>query len=179
MAMDVLLLFPFVVLFGGPTQFSFEFFGQAMSFSMPAFLHANAFLIDATRWIFQIDGLTNFPLMGLVLIFNVSSLVEFSLLFIYFYKKVGDFGLKQIGSSFIKICAATIFMGAVGIFSLAGLERAFGNNFWGMFGQFVFAGLISVAAYLFVTLALKSPETKFVLKYFQQQHTSDNVNYKV
>ena len=168
MAIDVLLLFPFVVLFGGPTQFSFEFFGRIISFAMPAFIHANNFLINTTKWIFGIDGLYNFSLMGLVLIFNISSLIEFSLLFIYFYKKVGDFGLKQIASSFVKIAAATIFMGIVGIFSLKGLEQIFSNDFWGMFAQFIIVGVISAVVYLFVAFILKSPEIKFVIKYFQK-----------
>ncbi|MFA5086819.1 MAG: murein biosynthesis integral membrane protein MurJ [Candidatus Paceibacterota bacterium] len=169
MLTDVLLLFPFVVLFGGDPRFAFEFFGRTVAFTMPAFIHANSFLINATHAIFGIGNINNFPLLGLVLIFNISSLVEFTLLFVFLRRKVGDFGVKQIAVSFLKIFIATIVMGTVSIFVLNKTAYLFGHNLIGNLSQFIIICLIAFAVYFASTFALKSPEIKFLAQYVKRK----------
>lgn len=163
--LNLLLIFPFLVLFGGDPSFTFDFFGQAVVFTMPSFIHANSFLIGATQTIFGITNIVNFPLMGLILFFNLVALFEFVLLFIFLYKKVGDFGVKQIALSFLKIFIATIIMGAVSIFTLNKTAHLFNHDFVGNLSQFVIVCFISAAVYFASTWALKSPEIKFLTQY--------------
>jgi putative peptidoglycan lipid II flippase len=168
MTVDVLLMFPFVVLFGGNPNFSFTIFGSQINFVLPQFIQANSFLINSAKWLFQANGLENFPLMGLVLIFNLSSLIEFSLLFIFFYRKVGDFGIKQIAVSFAKILFASIIMAIAGFFVLTQIQPLFASGFWGALAEFMIVLIVCVAIYLFMTFILKSPEIKFVGRYFNK-----------
>ncbi len=93
---DVSLFFPFVALFGEGSSFSFDFFGHLTTVTIPAFLSNNTVIAQGVKTLFGIGDITNFPLLDLVTIFNLSSLVEFTLLFIFFYKKVGDFGVRKI-----------------------------------------------------------------------------------
>ncbi|MFA5368969.1 MAG: murein biosynthesis integral membrane protein MurJ [Candidatus Paceibacterota bacterium] len=164
---NVFLFFPFIVLFGGNPYFSFEFFGQQLAFTVPAFIHANNFLINATKSIFEISSIDNFPLLGLVLIFNLASLMEFSLLFIFLRKKVGDFGVKKIIVSFLKILASTAIMGIGAIFVMKKTAYLFGSDFVGNLLQFVLICFIAVVIYFIATLALKSPEIKFLSQYLK------------
>lgn len=165
---DVSLFFPFVAMFGGGPQFSFNFFGYPATITMPAFF-ANNVLAQATKSVFGIGNISNFPLMGLVMIFNISSLVEFTLLFIFFYKKVGDFGIRKIGISFLKIFIATVIMGFVASFVLRTTASMFPGGFIGALSQFTFICLISAGIYLTATFILKSPEIDFLEKYLQKK----------
>lgn len=166
---DVSLFFPFVAMFGGGSQFSFDFFGHAAVITMPAFLVANNFLAQATKAVFGIGDISNFPLMGLVMIFNISSLVEFALLFIFFYRKVGDFGVRKIGISFLKIFIATIVMGIAATVALQTSSSFFPADFIGVLSQFVLICLIAAGIYLLATLAMKSPELDFLKRYLQKK----------
>jgi putative peptidoglycan lipid II flippase len=164
---DVLLLFPFVVLLGGEPHFSFEFFGRQMAFTVPAFIHANAFLINIVKGVFEIGNINNFPLMGLVLIFNLSSLVEFALLFIFLRKKIGDFGVKQIAISFLKILGATVIMGIATIAIMKKTAYLFAHDFIGNLSQFVVICLIAGGIYFAATWIFRSPEIKFLTMYIK------------
>jgi putative peptidoglycan lipid II flippase len=167
MVLDVSLFFPFIVLFGGDPHLAFNFFGQAVSFTMPAFISANSFLINTVKNVFEIGTAGNLPLMGLVMIFNLSSLVEFVLLFIFLYKKVGDFGVKQIMISFLKIFTATVIMGIGSMFVLKKTAYLFSNDLIGNLSQFVVICLIAGGIYFASTLALRSPEIKFLTQYIK------------
>ncbi|MFA5080056.1 MAG: murein biosynthesis integral membrane protein MurJ [Candidatus Paceibacterota bacterium] len=67
-------------------------------------------LVDAVRFVFKIDGAINFQVLGLVFGFNLALLSEFLLLIYFFYKKVGDFGIKDALISFVKMFTAGIIM---------------------------------------------------------------------
>jgi putative peptidoglycan lipid II flippase len=56
-----------------------------------------------------------FPLKigGIALATSVSGIISFGILLAILVKKVGDFGLKEVGFSFMRILAASIGMGAV------------------------------------------------------------------
>lgn len=168
MALNIFLFFPFVALFGGGNVFLFDFFGREIILTLPAWINANNILVVIIKQVFDINGLVNFPLLGLVLVFNLCSILEFTLLFIFLYKKIGDFGLKQIKESFSKILLATIIMGLAGFGSLAMATRLFKNDFWGSIWQFFIVCVISTGAYLGITFMIKCSEADFVKKYFQK-----------
>ena len=168
MILNIILFFPFVALFGGGNVFLLDFFGREIILTLPGWINANNILVVIIKQIFDINGLVNFPLLGLVLVFNLCSLLEFALLFIFLYKKTGDFGLKEIKQSFFKIFLATIIMGLAGFGSLAIAIRLFGSDFWGSIWQFIFVGIISGGVYLGTSFIIKCPETDFVIKYFQK-----------
>ncbi len=109
--------------------------------------------------------------MGLVMIFNLSSLVEFTLLFIFFYRKVGDFGIRKIGISFLKIFIATVIMGFVSSFALQMTLSLFPVGFLGALSQFVaISVIIASGVYLLATLAIKSPELDFLKRIFAEEN---------
>ncbi len=168
MFLNIVLFFPFVALFGAGNQFPVHLFGRELIISLPAWINSNNFFIDWIKYIFNVDGLVNFPVLGLVLVFNLCSLLEFSLLFIYLLKRVGNFGLKEIWNSFIKILMATIIMGIAGFIALNQAVRLFANDFFGVLLQFIFVCVISGIVYLFMTYLLKSPEINFVLRYLKK-----------
>ncbi len=169
LVLDVSLFFPFVAMFGGGPQFSFDFFGHQTTIAMPAFLSNNTALAEATKNVFGIGGINNFPLMGLVMIFNLSSLVEFALLFIFFYRRVGDFGIRKIGISFLKIFIATVVMGFASVFALKVSSSFFPAGFVGALLQFVLICIIAAAVYILATFVLKSPELDFLKRYLQKK----------
>ena len=169
LVVDASLFFPFVAMFGGVPSFSFYFFGHSAVINMPAFLANNTVLADATKARFGIKTISNFPLMGLVMIFNLSSLVEFTLLFIFFYLKVGDFGIKKIGISFLKIFVATVIMGVASDFALQASAGLFPLGFVGALLQFVLICLIAGGIYFLATYTLKSPELDFIKRYLQKR----------
>ncbi|MDD5569023.1 MAG: lipid II flippase MurJ, partial [Candidatus Pacebacteria bacterium] len=163
---NIIFFFVFVSLFGGGNHFGFNFFGHPVAFSLPAYLNGNNFLANGVKSFMGLNGVMDFPVLGLVLAFNLGLFLEFVLLFIYFYKKVGNFGLKEMWQSFLKILAGSAVMAAVAAFAFAKTGFLFKADFWGSLGQFVFITLIAAGVYLLITFALKSPEIKFLKKYF-------------
>lgn len=67
-------------------------------------------LTDLIRFIFQLNGTVNFELLGLVLGFNLALVFESIILLYFFYRKVGDFGIKDMIKSFTKMLISAIVM---------------------------------------------------------------------
>ncbi|MFZ3054623.1 MAG: murein biosynthesis integral membrane protein MurJ [Minisyncoccales bacterium] len=114
--------------------------------------------------VLNLDGAMAFPVLGLVLAFNVGLLSEFILLFYFFYKKVGDFGIKDICISFLKILFSSIIMGAVAFYSLPSIKNIFGDSFIGTVLVFCTVCLISFLIYGILTILLKMQEAQSVKK---------------
>jgi len=112
--------------------------------------------------ILNLDGAMAFPVLGLVLAFNVGLLFEFILLFYFFYKKVGDFGIKNIFISFLKILFSSIVMGFVAIKSLPLVKNYFGDSFIGVSMEFASVCLLSFLVYGILTMMMKMQEAKSV-----------------
>jgi len=112
--------------------------------------------------ILNLDGAMTFPVLGLVLAFNVGLLFEFILLFYFFYKKVGDFGIKNIFISFLKILFSSIVMGFVAIKSLPLVKNYFGDSFVGVSMEFASVCLLSFLIYGILTMMMKMQEVKSV-----------------
>ncbi|PJA84803.1 MAG: murein biosynthesis integral membrane protein MurJ [Candidatus Nealsonbacteria bacterium CG_4_9_14_3_um_filter_35_11] len=128
---------------------------------------------------FSLEGIESFPVLGLSLAFSIGLLFEFLLLLIFFCKKVGDFGIKEIGSSFSKIIAGTLFMGL-------GVHLALKKTIFfldtqtpgGIFLEFLIVFLLAIFIYFLITLFLKSPEIKalksFIAKQFKNYGRKSN-----
>ena len=115
-----------------------------------------------SQMIFGISDLSQVKVLGLVLAFNFSLFIEFILLLFLFYRKVGNFGTKEILLSFGKIVLATIGMSFGILFIL---------NFWpsqlSLIGDllwFCFACFISVVVYIGFSLIFNIEEVKRVFK---------------
>jgi len=103
-----------------PTVISIVF--VALSYILSLFFaqlfQQSDFIINIVKSIFQLGGMTNFGVLGLVFGFNLALLLEFLLLLIYFYKKVGNFGIKKLVVSFLKMSVAGFAMAAISVLAL-------------------------------------------------------------
>jgi putative peptidoglycan lipid II flippase len=114
--------------------------------------------------VFGFTALADVKILSLVLAFNLSLLLEFFFLVFSFYRKIGDFGLKQVLVSFLKILVSTAAMASVLMVFL---------NYWPLSLSlvwqliwFVFACLAAGAVYLLSTRLLKTEESEFLNKFF-------------
>jgi len=132
-------------------------------FFVEIFSTSNVFA-SLVKNILNLDGAMAFPVLGLVLAFNVGLLAEFLLLFYFFYKKVGDFGIKEIFISFLKILFSSTVMGIVAFYSLPLIKNIFGDSFIGAVLVFCTVCLISFLIYGILTMLLKMQEVQSVKK---------------
>ncbi|MCK9577996.1 murein biosynthesis integral membrane protein MurJ [bacterium] len=84
----------------------------------------NIYVANIVKSIFGLNGTVNFGVLGLVFGFNLALLSEFLLLIIYFYKKIGDFGIKKMTISFIKMFAASLIMAISSVFILFFIQNS-------------------------------------------------------
>lgn len=129
-----------------------------LSFLFVSVFNGNNFLVNFTKNILDLDGTANFSVLGLVVAFNIGMLFEFILLFYFFYKTVGDFGIKKIGITFLKILFSSIVMGIAAWYLLPYLKTIFGNSFVGVSIEFTVICLISFVVYCALTMILKMSE---------------------
>ena len=92
--------------------------------------------------------------LGLPLAWSIGAIFHFLLLMVFLYKRIGDFKLKEIFKSFLKILLASIFMTAGALFVI--------QNVSGAIFQTVAAGFVAGLIYLVVTFFLKSPEAEAI-----------------
>jgi len=130
-------------------------------FFVDIFSASNVFTL-LVKNILNLDGTMTFPVLGLVLAFNVGLLLEFILLFYFFYKKVGDFGIKNIFISFLKILFSSIIMGLAAYYSLPYIKNIFGDSFIGLLIVFFAVCLLSFLVYGILTILMRMPEVKSV-----------------
>ena len=65
---------------------------------------------------------------GLALATTISAIIGTGLLFITLRRKIGGFGLKEIGKSFIKISIASILMGFIALGSFNFMKQSLSEN---------------------------------------------------
>lgn len=136
----------------------------------------NNILTDVVRFLFQLNGTTNFELLGLVLGFNLALVLEFLFLLYFLYKKVGDFGIKDMINSFTKMLISAIVM-TMGCsyflyFLNSTLEPAFADlfniylpNYVYLFLNLIIISLLSLFIYLQLTSSLRCPEVGYFKDY--------------
>jgi len=109
----------------------------------------------------DIQGIKENSVIGLPLALAVSGIFQISLLLILLYKKIGDFRIKEIFESFIKILASAVLLGLACYFvrqSVAGFVNM--QTFAGIFSQAALASIAGVIVFIASAFALKSPEIK-------------------
>ena len=112
---------------------------------------------------FSLQGIENIQVIGLPLAFAIAGIFQFILLMIFLYKKIGDYKLKEIFNSFLKILIASLLMTSLVYFTLYLLRSILDiQTFWGAFWQVAAAGLVGVFVYLTATFFLKSPEIETI-----------------
>lgn len=123
---------------------------------------------------FDLQGLKDISVAGLPLAFSVAVIAQFILLLFLFYKKIGDFRIKEILYSFGKILIASGFLTIFTYLTLrvvAGLVDM--KTFIGVFVQGVSAGLVGILIYFLVTFFLKSSELRIIKWAILKQFSKD------
>ena len=109
----------------------------------------------------DLQGIKENSVIGLPLALAVSGIFQVSLLLMFLHKKVGDFRIKEIFDSFIKILASGVLLGLTCYF-VRQIVANFVNmqTFWGIFSQAALASIAGVIVFIISAFALKSPEIK-------------------
>lgn len=119
------------------------------------------FFTQFLRNFLKLQEIKNIQVLSFPLALSISEIFNFSLLFCFLNKKIGDLRLGEIFSSLWKILVASIFS-ALFTFLALRIVANFVNmsTFLGVFSQTVIAFLVGTLAYILVTFILKSTELK-------------------
>jgi putative peptidoglycan lipid II flippase len=143
-----------------------------LSFYLTGILKTPGFLGSFMIRILDLQRVENISVTGLPLAFSIAVIFQFSLLLFFLYKKIGDFRIKEISHSFIKVLIATIF---VAVFAYLTRQFVAGfvdmRTFMGIFTQGVLAGIVGILTYLLLSFILKSPELKIIKSAVLRQFT--------
>lgn len=107
----------------------------------------------------KIEGMQNLIVIALPFAISIDAILQLLLLLFFFKKKVGDFHIKEILNSFLKVLSATFLT----IFFTYTIRQILSNymtleTFWEVFLQAGLAGGLGFLFYLLVTFIFKSPE---------------------
>jgi len=145
-----------------------------LSFYLTKTLQGTNFFRDFLVESLDLQGLSNISVIGLSLAFSMAAIFQIILLLVFLYKKVGDFGVKEILKSINKILIATFLASLSAYFA-----RLFVNNyldlqtFKGVFLQGFSVGLTGVLIYILISFFLKSEELKTIKSSFSKQFSKD------
>ena len=107
----------------------------------------------------DLEKLGDGVVIGLPLALALSGIFQISLLLIFLYIKIGNFRIKEIFESSIKILAASTLLGFA-CYNVRQFVASFVDmqTFLGIFIQMSLAGLAGVVVYIVAALLLESPE---------------------
>ena len=145
-----------------------------LSFYLTGILKSSSSLGNFIIRIFDLQGINDVSVTGLSLAFSIAVIFQVILLLVFFYRKIGDFRIREILYSFEKILIAIIFGGIFTYLTLYFVGNLVNmQTFLGVFTQGVSAGLIGVLIYLLLSLVLKSPELRIVKMAILKQFSKD------
>jgi len=137
-----------------------------LSFYFVWLLKSANFFSDFLIRFFSLSAGQEIAVLGLPLAWSIGAISHFLLLATFLYKRIGDFGIKEILSSFSKILIASILITAAASFFI--------QNISGAIFQTLIAGFTGTLIYLIVTFLLKSPEIEpiksSILRQFTKPH---------
>jgi len=141
-------------------------FVKLLSFSNPLHNFLKNFL--------RLEHIKEIEVIGLPLALSLSAVIQLFLLLLFLYRKVKDFNIKEILTSFVKILIAAFFM-AIFVYIIRQFSARFVNmqRFWGVFLQTLFAGLGGVIVYLTIAFILRISEIKTIKKAFLKQFINE------
>ncbi len=118
----------------------------------------------------KLQGIKNIQIIGLPMALSLAAILQTFLLLIFFYRRIGDFRIKEIFQSLSKILLAGILM-IIAVYSVRQLVGEFVNmqTFFGVFLQAVLASSVGIFVYFLITLFLKSSEIKTIKSSFFKQ----------
>lgn len=106
---------------------------------------------------FSLEGIGDIRVLGLPLAFSLSAIFQIGLLLVFLYIKIGDFNLREIFNSFIKIILASALMTLGIYFMIHSLQTA------ALF-QVAIVVPVGFIIYFVLTFLLKSPEAEMIFK---------------
>lgn len=111
----------------------------------------------------KLQGIRNIQVLGLPLALAISGIFQFSLLFYFLGKKIGQLPTKEILASLKKIILASLLMAVFTYLTLQIVANFVSlQTFLGVFSQVILAILVGIFVYLLVSFLLKSPEIKII-----------------
>jgi putative peptidoglycan lipid II flippase len=129
----------------------------------------------------KLEEIESVEVIGLPLALSLAIIFQLILLLIFFYKKIGDFKIKEISQSLGKILIAGTLMVITTYFIRQDIARWVDmNTFLGVFWQTVAASLGGIFVYLFAAYFLRSSEIgtiKFsILEQFRKPQDEPRTN---
>jgi len=107
--------------------------------------------------------------LGLPLAVSLGAIFQFTLLFIFLKKRIGDFDLERIKTSFLKILIAIALMGVSIYLILPFLETTFNSNNFKALWQITIIGILGTLIYFVSTLLLGLSEAKTIISFFKKE----------
>lgn len=118
----------------------------------------------------KLEGIGNISVIGLPLAFAIAAIFQFSLLFTFLYRKIGDFGVKQILSSFLKTISAGVLTVLTAFWTLRFVDIFVEpEKVFGLFLQTTAAALFGILVYFILAFLFKFPELKTLIHSFKKQ----------
>lgn len=112
------------------------------------------FFSNLIRNAFGLQGIENIAVVGLALAFSIGIILQFFLLLIALYRKIGDYQIKAVWQSVFKVILASFLM--------AGAMQSVLYSFPGIFWQTIITAAVGTLTYLAAAWLLKSPEIKVI-----------------
>lgn len=136
----------------------------ALCFAFIRILAGENFFRQSVLNLFNLESTEGVAVIGLPLANSVSATIQFLLLSIFLYKKLGDIKLKEIWQSALKIVLASILMGLV-VYFVCRISADFLDirTIGGILIQTSLAFFSGALVYFLTTRLLKSPEIKTIL----------------
>ncbi|MDD3729137.1 MAG: murein biosynthesis integral membrane protein MurJ [Candidatus Pacebacteria bacterium] len=126
-------------------------------------LNGSNFFSFFMRDILKLYGIENIEVIGLPLALSISAVFQFFLLFFFLYKKIGDFGMKEIYDSLMRIMFGCIFMSVTVYYSLWFLSSYVDmRTFFGVMSQALISGALGGVVYLSILVIINAPEIKSI-----------------
>lgn len=147
----------------------------SLSFLLVWLLSFPNYFRDAFADFLKIADVQNIAMIGLPLAFSIAAIFQFLAMLFFIYKKIGDFGIKEILSCCQKILIAGVFMSFF-VYLARQLMAYFVNmqTFFGVFWQSAIACLIGFSVYFLIAFLLNLSEVQLiknlVLKVGQFKH---------
>lgn len=111
----------------------------------------------------DLQGIRENMVVGLALALALSGIFQLKILFLFLWKKLGDFNVKEIAISMAKICLASFLLIAVSLavrdFTASLVDM---QTFLGIFLQAAFSALAGLLVYVLAALILKLKEINAV-----------------
>lgn len=136
------------------------FFSLFFIFILRNNIAVNNFFINFLK----LDGIKNIDVIALPLAYSLASVIELILSLVLLYKAIGDFGIKEIWVSFVKILSASFIL-AISVYLVLFFVSLFVDmqTFWGIFIQGFSAGTAGIIFYFLSARFFKISELDSVV----------------